>query len=83
MAVPESVPPPGLAPMATVTFPANPVAVLPCASRAVTPTAGLIAAPAVAFVGCTVNASWLATPGVMLKLELVAPARPLAAPVSV
>src|SRR5204863_1376338 len=83
VAVPESVPPPGLAPMATVTLPANPVAVLPCASRAVTCTAGAIVAPAVVVPGCTVNASWLATPGVMLKPALLAVVTPGPAAVSV
>ncbi len=82
-AVPDSVPPPGLVAMAAVTLPLNPVAVFPWASRAVTCTAGVIVPPAVALLGCTVNTSWLAAPGVMLKPALVAPASPLAAPVSV
>src|SRR2546421_582196 len=46
VAVPDSVPPPGFVPIATVMFPVNPVAVLPLASCAVTWTAGVIAAPA-------------------------------------
>src|SRR2546427_3629127 len=46
--VPESVPPPGFAPMASVTVAVNAVAVFPCASSAVTWTAGVIGAPAVA-----------------------------------
>src|SRR6266850_1848837 len=46
MSVPESVPPPGFVPIATVMFPVNPVAVLLLASSAVTCTAGVIAAPA-------------------------------------
>src|SRR2546430_16790442 len=45
---PDSVPPPALFPMASVTFAANPVAVLPKLSRAVTWMAG-IAAPAGVF----------------------------------
>src|SRR6266480_1921387 len=69
--VPASVPLPGLVPIATVTLPVNPVAVFPCASRAVTWTAGVIVAPAVAFVGWTVNTSWLAAAGVMLNAALV------------
>ncbi len=81
--VPVSVPPPGFAPVATATSPLNPVAVFPCASRAVTCTAGAIVAPAVVFVGCTVKASWLAEPGVMLKAVLVAPVRLGALAVSV
>src|SRR5256885_14558857 len=44
--VPDSAPPPGLLPMASVTFAANPVAVFPKLSRAVTWIAGVIAAPA-------------------------------------
>src|SRR2546426_6641294 len=41
VAVPDSVPPPALFPMASVTFAANPVAVLPKLSRAVTWIAGV------------------------------------------
>src|SRR6185369_9439752 len=48
--VPDSVPPPGLLPMATVTLAVELVTVLPNASCTATCTAGLIAAPAVAFV---------------------------------
>src|SRR5256886_10373501 len=62
VAVPASVPPPGLAPSATVTLPVNAVAVLPCGSCAVTCTDGVIAAAAVVVVGSTVNTSWLAVP---------------------
>src|SRR6266576_1691892 len=80
---PARVPPPGLAPTASVTLPVNPVAVLPCASRAVTCTAGVIGAPAVVLVGWTVNASCAAVPGVMLKPALVAGLGPVAAAVSV
>ena len=57
LTVPESVPALGLAPSATVTLPLNPVAVFPWASRAVTCSAGVIAAPATASLGCTVNTS--------------------------
>ena len=71
--VPESVAPLALAPSATVTLPLNPVAVFPCASRAVTRTAGVITAPAVVPVGCTVNSSCAACPGEMSKGALVAP----------
>src|SRR3954462_15261505 len=55
--VPDSVPPPGLVPMATVTFAAELVTVLLNASCTVTCTAGAMATPAVAFVGWTVKAS--------------------------
>src|SRR5207249_5532496 len=60
LVVPESVAPPGLTPSATVTVPVKSVATLPWASRAVTCTAGVSAAPAAPFVGCTVNASCVA-----------------------
>src|SRR6266566_4016808 len=81
--VPASVPLPGFVATATVTFPVNSVAVLPCASSAVTCTAGVIAVPATVPVGWTVNASWLATLGVMLNAALVAPLIPVAAAVTV
>src|SRR6266566_4287553 len=83
VAVPDRVPPLGLLPIAAVTLPVNPVAVLPCASCTVTCTAGVIVAPAVVLVGCTVNTSWLAGPGVMVNDVDVAPVRlaPLAASV--
>jgi len=60
--VPLSVPPPGLVPMATVMPIVAAVTVLPCASWTVTATAGAIAVPAVAFAGCTVNASFAPGP---------------------
>ncbi len=81
--VPDSAPPSGFVPIATVTFPVNPVAVFPCASRAVSWTAGAMAAPAVALLGCTVKTSWVAAPAVMLNAALVAPVSPVAAPESV
>src|SRR6266550_5898540 len=83
LVVPERVPLPGFAPVATVTLPANPAAVLPWASRAVICTAGVIVLPAVALLGSTVKTSCVAAPDVMLKAALVAPVRPVAAPVSV
>src|SRR6266567_2527278 len=67
LVVPESVPPAGLVPIATVTLPVNPVAALPSASRAVICTAGVIAAPAVTLVGWTETNRSLAAPGVTLK----------------
>src|SRR5437762_5147747 len=70
--VPDSAPPPGLVPSATVTFAVNPVAVFPCASCAVTCTAGVIAAPAGVVLGCTENTSCVAVPAVMLNAALVA-----------
>ncbi len=77
--VPASAPPPVLVPIATVTLPANPVAVLPLASSAVTTTAGVIGAPAPVVVGCAVNTSRLAVAAPMEKLGLVVPVSPLAA----
>src|SRR2546429_9568938 len=60
--VPESVPPPGFAPIASVTVAVNAVAVFPCASSAVTWTAGVIAAPAAALAGWTLTTSCVAGP---------------------
>src|SRR6266480_1237188 len=80
--VPASVPPAGLVPIATVTFPANPVALLPKASSAVTSTAGVIGAPAGASLGCTVNTSCCAAAGVMANAAL-AVVNPLADAVNV
>jgi hypothetical protein len=62
VAVPPSVPPLGLVPIATVMFPVNPVAVFPLPSCAVTWTAGVIAAPATEVVGWTENTSWVGVP---------------------
>src|SRR2546427_437418 len=78
VAVPDNVPPPGLVPIATLTFPVKPDAVLPRASWAVTCTAGAIAAPEMALDGWTVNTSWAAAPGVTLNAALVLPVSPLA-----
>src|SRR5712692_9481421 len=79
---PASVPPLGLALIATVTVPANAVAVLPCASCAVTWTAGVIADAAVALVGWTLNTSLAAAPGTIVNAALVAVVVPLAVAVS-
>src|SRR5437870_11043858 len=76
VAVPESVPPPALGPSVTFTLPAKPVATLPSASWAVTCTTGVIAAPAVALVGCTLKTSALGAPAVTLNAALVAPPAP-------
>src|SRR6185295_5296721 len=73
VAVPDSVPPPALVPMATVTLADELVTVLPNASCTVTCTAGLIATPAVAFAGWTLKASLLAAAGLMLNPDEVAP----------
>ena len=71
--VPVSVAAPGFAPMAIVTLPVKPVAVLPSTSRAVTWMAGAIDTPAAAPAGGTVNTSALAVPPVTLNVVLVAP----------
>src|SRR2546428_12769696 len=76
VAVPESVPPPALGPSVTFTLPAKPVATLPSASWAVTCTTGVIAAPAVALVGCALKTSTLGAPAVTLNAALVAPPPP-------
>src|SRR2546430_3206623 len=78
VAVPESVPPPALGPSVTFTLPTKPVATLPSASWAVTCTAGVIAAPAVALVGCTLKTSTLGAPAVTLNAALVPPPTPAA-----
>ena len=71
--VPPSVPPPGLAPMATVMLADELVTVLPNVSCTVTCTAGVIDAPAAVFDGCTVKATLEAAAGLMLNAELLAP----------
>src|SRR5207247_6742894 len=71
VSVPESAPLLGFVPIATVTFPVNPVAVLPFPSWAVTWTSGVIAAPAAVVVGCTQNTSCVAVAAVMLNAALV------------
>src|SRR5438876_535337 len=83
LVVPERVPPPGLVPIATVTVPVKAVAGFPHASRAVPRDARPMLTTAGVLVGWIVNASRVAGAGVMLKLALVAPVRPLAAAVSV
>src|SRR5256885_4148381 len=70
--VPDSAPPPGLLPMARVTFAANPVAVLPKLSRAVTWIAGVIAAPAGVLPGWPVKTRRLAAAGEIANGLLVA-----------
>src|SRR3954464_610989 len=67
VAVPESVPPPGLVPTATVMLAVELVTVLLNASCTVTCTAGEIPTPAVALVGWTVKASFDAAAALMLN----------------
>src|SRR3954467_8231787 len=72
--VPDSVPPPGLVPIATVMLAVEPVTVLLNASCTVTCTAGEMETPAVAFVGWVVKASLEAAAGLTLNPAEVAPA---------
>src|SRR5437667_286375 len=83
VAVPESVPPPALLPIATVTLAVELVTVLPNVSCTATCTAGLIAAPAAALAGWTMNASLEAAAGLMLNAAEVAPVSAADAAVSV
>src|SRR5262245_54321892 len=71
--VPESVPPPGLLPMATVMLAVELVTVLPNESCTATCTAGLIAAPATELAGCTVKATFEAAAGLMVNALELAP----------
>src|SRR5689334_22620884 len=73
VAVPDSAPPPGLVPIATVMLAVELVTVLLNASCTVTCTAGAMETPAVALVGWTVKASFEAAAGVTLNADDVAP----------
>src|SRR5688572_25196600 len=81
--VPDSVPPPGLVPIATVMLAVELVTVLPNASCTATCTAGEMATPAVASVGWTMKASRFAAAGLILNADDVAPVSPADAAVSV
>src|SRR3954466_13505654 len=81
--VPDSVPPPGLVPIATVMLAVELVTVLPNASCTATCTAGAMATPAVALVGWTMKASLEAAAGLMLNADDVAPVSPPEVAVSV
>src|SRR3954464_4839433 len=70
--VPDSVPPPGLVPIATRMLAVELVTVLLKASCTVTCTAGETATPALALEGWTVKASLDAAAGEMLKAAEVA-----------
>src|SRR5438128_1436886 len=75
VAVPDSVPLPGLLPIATVTLPVKPVTVFPSPSCAVTWTAGAIAAPAVRLEGRRVGQGRCAAGAASANGALVAPLR--------
>src|SRR5690242_6744818 len=81
VAVPESVPPPALVPIATVTVLVKVRSVLPSPSCAATwtPPDELIVAAASELVGWLVNVSLVAAPAMIVKPLLVAPVRPVAA----
>src|SRR5881394_3452250 len=81
--VPDSVPLPGLVPMATVMLALELVTVLLNASCTVTCTAGVMEAPAISFAGWAVNASLVAAAGLMLNADEVAPVSGADAAVSV
>src|SRR3989442_14230761 len=78
--VPDRVPLLGLVRIAIVTSPVKAGVAFPSASRAVTASAGAIAAPAVALVGSTVNASWLGAPRGVAQGAPPLRGRPPAAP---
>src|SRR5215467_15694040 len=77
--VPESVPPPGLAPNANVIEFVAVETVLPELSSTATLTAGVIEDPAVTLDGCSVNASFVGTPtppAAKFKWKFVVPPSP-------
>ncbi len=82
VAVPPSVPPPGLVPIASVIDAVEPVTVFPFPSWTATVTAAIVA-PATTSVGCAMKPSWAAAPGVTSKPVLVSPVSPVLDAVSV
>src|SRR5207247_10207373 len=80
--LPESVPPDGLRPSATVTGPLKVGTALPSASCAATFTAGAIWWPAVVVPGSPAHARCVAAPGETLKSLLVPALSPVARDVS-
>ncbi len=83
VAVPDSVPPAGFVPIATVTLPVKPVTRFPSASFTLTCGAGVISAPAAVTLGCTVNTSRFGVPTVTSNGVLEVPVSPVAAAVRV
>src|SRR5438093_9042591 len=74
--VPARVPLAGLVPIARVMLVVAVVTVFPWASWTATCTAGVIAAPAAAVLGCTVKASFAAAPRPVRDRLVVRPGRP-------
>src|SRR5205814_9690490 len=74
LVVPDSVPPPGFAPSATVINPVKPVTTFPASSSADTRTAGIVC-PACVVCGCVVNATWVAGGGDVVGVVVVAAVR--------
>src|SRR5207237_1030284 len=74
--VPPRVPPPGLLPRATVTLEVSVVSRLPNWSSTRTVTAGRMATPAAALLGCVPNGRWAAAAGGAGKVAEGAPPRP-------
>src|SRR5262245_5673476 len=81
--VPDSVPPPGLVPIATVMLAVELVTVLPKVSCTATCTAGAMETPAVVLLGWTVKATLDAAAALMLNPAEVAPVSGADAAVSV
>src|SRR5207244_11297974 len=69
--VPPSVPPPGLAPSATLTLPVNPGTRFPSRSEERRVGNGRICRPAMVVHGWMTNASWVAVPAVIENEVLV------------
>src|SRR5713226_3187499 len=81
--VPESVPPAGLEPKATVTVPVKLGTIFPNASRALTATGGVMVAPAVVLLGWPVNISAVTGPAVTVTAAVCVTVTPLIAAVTV
>src|SRR5512139_39270 len=75
--VPDSAPPPGLVPIATVMLAVELITVLLNASCTVTCTAGEMDTPATALVGWVVNVNLAAAAWLMLKADELAPVSPV------
>ncbi len=83
LAVPDSVPAPGLFPMAIRTVSTAVRITFPSASRSETSIAGAMATPATTVLGGTSNTSCVGVDGITSKVALVADVRPVAVATSV